>query len=179
MLMPMFASGCFLKSSVLDHMLALFGFCCLTKIKCSKFELVAPFSYNVDPSQVDSKIFANYLGEKHQWGRQDPDHDLRAKYKIPTDTAFDQLNSKDQKSTVSKLLTWADFGGVPNNSQIREMLGCLTLKAADSMLRETQTKWTGIAVKGVDLDMAASNSTLWLHSMTGIQNAPGSQVYVL
>ena len=82
-------------------------------------------------------------GSEHSWHGREKDWEFRQQHSIPTDAAGD-LMPKDQKAEmVRRLLYWADDVGVPNNSQIREILAGLMRTLTQEWMIDSKSEWNG------------------------------------
>ena len=80
-------------------------------------------------------------GSEKFWHNRDNDLDLRKEYDIPTEAMWELMMPLEKIESLSRLLLWADNVGVPNNSQIREMLGGFVRTLSQEMIRDSQSEW--------------------------------------
>ena len=64
-----------------------------------------------------------------------------ASYSMPTQSQWEAVNLEAQGKALSKLLAWAEEKDIPNNSQIREMLGTMICNLAKSKVEQAEMEW--------------------------------------
>ena len=103
--------------------------------------------YNVDSGGGDRVKVTWGNGSEHDWHHRSGEehHYWREEHNIPTEAMWDVMRPDEKAETTNRLLKWADEVGVPNNSQIREVLGGLVRKLAEEWMLDCKSQWKALA----------------------------------
>ena len=103
--------------------------------------------YNVDSGGGDRVKVTWGDGSEHVWHHRSGEEDAswREEHNIPTEAMWDVMRPDVKPKTLSRLLTWADEVGVPNNSQIREVLGGLVRILTEEWMLPMKSQWKTLA----------------------------------
>ena len=80
-------------------------------------------------------------GSEKMWYKRDDDLDLRKEYDIPTESEWKIMQLAAKVENLNRLLSWADLAGVPNNSQVREILGGFVTSLSQAMIQDSDSEW--------------------------------------
>ena len=103
--------------------------------------------YNVDSGGGDRVKVTWEDGSEHVWHHRSGEEDAswREEHNIPTEAMWDVMHPDEKVETTNRLLKWADEVGVPNNSQIREILGGLVRTLTEEWMQDSGSAWKTLA----------------------------------